>query len=356
MRRLFALVALLAGCTPDFDNETTVQDLRVLGVSAEPPEVLLDGGPISMQPELCPTADILQALATELAMHVPPTLPTMTLRPLVVDPQGGGRPVHYRAVACVSPTGGIDEQGGGGNMMPGGVRQTIGRGACPDDAPVLGEGDVSPAPGSLSPKIEVPLPLTPNLLVGALQQDPLGLVYGLALTAQVTVSAGDQQVVTRKRVLVTARLTPDQVPNQNPVIPAVSYRKTEDDPLIPYDPAQPPQVKLGEKLRLEPTAGEKQMYPTRLGDRHTGCVHTQMVSEALRFAFFASAGTFSPDTTNTEPPVFRDPGPDVHRLESVYEAPKELLPGQSDVVHVWIVTRDERVGSSFAELTLRLIP
>jgi hypothetical protein len=356
LRRLLLLGLLLVACTPNFDDETTVKDLRVLGVSADPPEVLLDLGPTSMLPDLCPSEDTLRTLFAEAAMRAPASLPAMTVRPMVVDPQGGGRPVHYRAVACVSPTGGIGEEGGGGNMMPGGVRQTIGRGVCPDNAPVLGEGDVSPAPGSLMPKIEVPLTLTSELLMAALGQDPLGLIYGLAVTVQVTASAGPEQAVVRKRVLVSGRLTPEQLPNQNPIIPGVSYRKTEDDPLVPYDPAQPPMVRLGEKLRIQPSPGEKQTYPTRIGDRHTGCVHTQSVTEALRFAFFASAGTFSPDVTTTEPPVFRDPGPDTHRLESVYEAPKELLPGQTDLVHVWIVTRDERVGSSFIELTLRLVP
>jgi hypothetical protein len=279
----------------------------------------------------------------------------MTVQPLVVDPRGAGRPVHYRAVACVSPTGGIDEQGGGGNMMPGGVRQTIGRGACPADAPVLAEGDATPAPGSVTPSIAVPLSLTDNLLAGALLQDPLGLVYGLALTVQVTVLAGQEQVVVRKRLLVSARLTPDQVPNQNPIIPAVSYRRTEDDPLVPFDPGQPPMVRLGEKLRIQPSPGYKQTYPTRVGDRHTGCVHTESVTEALRFAFFASAGTFSPDTTITEAPIIRDPGPDPYRLESVYEAPKEM-PAGDGLVRVWIVTRDERTGSSYIELPLRLVP
>jgi hypothetical protein len=357
LKRLLLVGLLLLGCAQGFDNETNVKDLRILAVPADPPELLIDGGPMSMAAELCPTPDVLKGLKAELATHLSAhALPTMTLHPLVVDPQGNGRPVHYRAVACVSPTGGVDEEGGGGNMMPGGVRQTIGRGACPDNAPLLAEGDASPAPGSLTPKFEVPLPLNPDLLVAGLGQDPLGLLYGLALTVQVTASAGQEQVVVRKRVLVTARLTADQAPNQNPVIPFVSYRKTENDPETLYDATQPPMVHLGDKLRFQPSPGIKETYPTRIGDRHTGCVHTETVTEALRFAFFATAGTFSPDSTNTEPSVFRESGPDPHRLESVYEAPKTLLPGQSDLVHVWIVTRDERVGSSYTELTLRLVP
>jgi hypothetical protein len=354
LKRL-ALLLLVVGCTPDFQNETTVQDLRILAVTSEPPEVIVDSGPTSMEAQLCPSDEKLKALFAEAAMHAAVPLPVMTVRPLVVDPRGGGRPVHYRAVACVSPTGGVDEQGGGGNMMPGGVRQTIGRGACPDNAPVLGEGDVTPAAGSVTPEISVPLSLNADLLTAGLLQDPLGLIYGLALTVQVTATAGPEQVVVRKRVLVTARLAPDQVPNQNPLIPAVSFRKHVDEELVPFNTLEPPTVRLGEKLRLQPTAGDKQTYPTRIGDRHTGCVHTESVSEALRFAFFASAGTFSPDSTTTEAPVFRDPGPDPHRLEAVYEAPKEM-PAEGANVRVWIVTRDERLGSSFIELPLKLVP
>jgi len=47
---------------------------------------------------------------------------------------------------------------------------------------------------------------------------------------------------------------------------------------------------------------------------------------------------------------------DPHKLEATYNAPKELLPGESDQVKLWIVTRDERAGSSFIELPLRLVP
>ena len=352
MKRVLILL-LAVGCTPDFDDETTVQDLRVLGISAEPPEVLFNGGPVSQQPELCPRAEVLAALAQEVSMNLPTSMPVVTLRPLVVDPRGAGRPVHYRAVACVSP---VDEQGGGGNMMPGGVRQTIGRGACPDGAPLLGEGDVAPPPGGVVPPIEVQMPLTPELLVPALRADPLGLIYGLAITVQVTASAGGEQVIARKRVLVNVRLYSAQPPNQNPLIAGVVWRRPGMETSTPYDLVQVPEVKLGTKLRIQPAPGERESYPTRVGDRHTGCVKIESVNEALRFAFFASAGSFSPDSTNTEPPVFRGPGNDPHKLEATYQAPKALLPGESDQVRIWIVTRDERAGSSFIELPLRLVP
>jgi hypothetical protein len=356
---LALLVWLAVGCTPDFDDVTTVKDLRILGVSADLPEVLFDGGPLAMQPQLCPSEDTLRTLAADLAMRIPPSLPTLTVRPLVADPHGAGRAVHFRIVACVSPTGDITDEGGG-NAMPGGVRQTIGRGQCPADAPLLGEGDAVADPATLAVPISARLSLNQALLVQALSQDPLGLIYGLPLTVQVTVSAGDERAIARKRVLLTVRLVPDQAPNQNPLVTAIVRRDTDEGPATPFDLAEPmkdpPLVHLGQELRLEPAQGEKEVYPTRIGDRQTGCVHTETTNEALRYAFYATAGKFSPETTNTEPPVFRNPGPDIHRLQTVYTAPTQLLPGESDVVRVWVVTRDERTGTSYVEVALRLVP
>ena len=171
-----------------------------------------------------------------------------------------------------------------------------------------------------------------------------------------TVSAGGEQVIARKRVLVNVRLVDGQAPNNNPLIAGVVWRRPGQETGTPYDLIQVPEVKLGTELRIQPSPGEKETYPTRVGDRHTGCVQIESATEALRFAFFASSGTFAPNSTNTEPPVFRDPGPDPHRLEATYEAPKQLLPGESDQVRIRIITRDERAGSSFIELPLRLVP
>jgi hypothetical protein len=358
LRVALALLVLVGACTPDFDDVTTIKDLRVLGVAADTPELLFDGGPMSMAPTLCVDLPTLQALDAELGMHLPQSFPTVTLRPMVADPAGMGRAVHFRAVACVSPAGTLNPEMMG--MGPGGVRSTIGRGECPADAPVIGEGDATPAAGSVLAPIEIQLAPTAPLVVGAFLADPLGAVYGLPLTVEITVSAGGEQAITRKRILIAARLTADQMPNQNPVITQLNFRHTEDDALAPFDlqnpRGNPPQVHLGGKLRIEPVAGTKEMYPTRVGDRTGGCTSIQPETEALRYAFYATAGTFSPDATNTEPPIFRSPGPDLHRLESVYQAPKELLPGQSDIVRVWIVNRDERAGASIVEVALQLIP
>src|SRR5439155_4022151 len=87
LRRVLLMALLSIGaCTPDFDDETTIKDLRVLGISADTPEILLEGGPVATQATLCPKAEVLQALATELATRLPDSFPPIVLHPLVVDP------------------------------------------------------------------------------------------------------------------------------------------------------------------------------------------------------------------------------------------------------------------------------
>ena len=51
-----------------------------------------------------------------------------------------------------------------------------------------------------------------------------------------------------------ARLTPEQTSNQNPLIPALWYRPDDDNATpAPFDPAQPPMVKLGRITAGRPT-------------------------------------------------------------------------------------------------------
>jgi hypothetical protein len=360
---LLANIGSTPGCTPDFDDVTTVKDLRVLAMSADIPEILFEGGPLSMQENLCLDGPTLLALASELNERFPEHLPPVTLRPLVVDPRGGGRPVHYRAVVCLSPTGNLNPMEGGMGMAPSGVRNTAGRGECPADAPVLAEGDAVPPDGT--PVVPIVLRMTPTReqVMAALRADVLGMVYGLPLTVQLTVSAGSERVVARKRVLIGTRLNPGHRNNENPVIEKVVHRLSEHAPEVPFDVADPffapVPVPLGGSLKIEPARREqdRETYPTRVGDRRTGCVSITTAVEAQRFAFFATAGTFGPPGTNSEPPIIRDePTDPSQRLASTYRAPRALLPGESELVRIYIVTRDERVGSSFIELALRLIP
>ena len=79
----FLDLAGLAGCGT-FDDPSTVKDLRVLGVEAEPSEVILD---------VTDPADVASV-----------AIPPLTLTPLIIDP--AGRPVSVTVSACANEAGG----------------------------------------------------------------------------------------------------------------------------------------------------------------------------------------------------------------------------------------------------------
>jgi hypothetical protein len=353
--RALVLVLLLAACVPDFDDPTTVDDLRVITVEADTPELLVDVGPLATLEQL-PRPEDLPALLAEVAMRLPDAFPPVTLRPLLVDPQGGGRAVHVRAVVCVSGKGSDTDRGR--NAGPGRLRDTLGTASCPEDSPLLREVDVMPLADGVVP-CEVTLVPTKEMLLQAIVADPYGGVYGLPLTVQLTVTAGEELVVARKRVVFSPMLAPDQTPNHNPMVTTLVYRADEDGPGMPFDLAdplaRPPTVLLGSRLYLEPDRGETEAYLARVSDRTTGRLSNEPVHEALRYSFFASAGSFGPGTTTTEPSVIRSTE-GKHPLQSRYEAPKALLPGESDVVRIWVAVRDERAGASHVQVAVRLVP
>jgi hypothetical protein len=349
---------LLGACTPNFADPTTVQDLRLLDVSADLPETIVDVGPLA-QLDAIPDAATVGPLLAQVATTLPDSFPTITLRALLIDPRGQGRPVHVKVVSCVNAVDGQSSSNMMGmamGMAAGRIRDTIDRDPCPGDAPVLADSDASAGPDGVVP-FAVPLTITRPLLLAAITADPLGVVFGLPLTVQFTASAGDEQVVVRKRVVFVPRLSPEQTPNRNPVIPTLTLRLSEDDPGVAFnlmDPlAAPPEVSLGAKVAIEPAPGDAETYLTKVLERGTNHLTMESATEALRFAFYATAGDFGPGATTTDPNPVRTPP--LHPLATTYHAPARM-PEAGDVVNVWVVTRDERAGSSWIQVALKLVP
>jgi hypothetical protein len=356
VRRL-ALVLLLAGCTPDFDDPTTVKDLRMLAIVADTPEVIVDIPTLDLNNITRP--EDLAALLAAVQAKLPAMFPPITLTPLVLDPRGDGRTVHFRAVTCANaPATGPNQSRGPGLVMPAGrIRDTIDREPCPADSAVLAEDDVAAGPDGTVP-FSVSLVVAREQLALALASDPLGAVYGLPITIQVTASAGNESVVARKRVVFVQRLLPTQTPNRNPVVTGLTLRMADDDPGVRFNLenplADPPAVPLGAEVSIEPDRGESELYPTMVTDRRTGALTLTFATEALRYAFFTSAGTFAPATTTTDPSPIRDPPK--RPLSTRYQAPKVLGPDESDVVSIWVINRDERAGASYVRVAVRLVP
>ena len=134
-----------------------------------------------------------------------------------------------------------------------------------------------------------------------------------------------------KRVLYWGqRIDAMQMPNQNPTIDAVDLFYARDD--ATFDPVDVPQpiahdpgadfdfdVKAGvSSIWIRPAKGNAESFETTVLDPDTHqAVPFTVPRETLRYRFFATAGTFSPPTTSSEPETgFVATGP-IH-IESEY--------------------------------------
>ena len=330
-----ALAGLVVGCTPDFENSTTVKDLRMLAVVTEPPEILIDLPAVMQDPTL---------LAG---------LPSVEVTPLVVDPHGGGRPVDYQVVACENQP---DDQARGANQGPGQVRDTISEAPCPEGSVAVASGSAIAGPDGIVP-IELTFTPTADLLVRGVQADPLSLELGLPITLSFTVRAGDEQVVAIKRVLFTPRVDADQMPNRNPQIAELTFSGDKSQPFVTLDPASPPTVNVGAKLLLAPAGAQAEAYRARaFSTSQRQFIIEDVPAETLRYAFYATAGIFSPGSVSSlASPLLTDPHVEI---QSTYEAPAQLPedPGEGakQAVEIFVVVRDERGGSSFMHSHLQL--
>lgn len=352
------LIGSLVGCT-NFQDPTRVIDLRMLAVQVEPSEIILD-------------ADISDP-ANPIAANNPP----VTVTPLIADPAGDGRAVTYTISACpndpfapAAPGGGQ----GGGAFPSGGARTTVGSALCEEG----GENTWTLAPYPVAAGTSVMVQPTIEQLAAAFRADIFpdqynnvhgGFDLGMPLTLDIKVEAGTEQIHAVKRILYWARRIDDaQLPNQLPLIESVStYPERDVDTFDPLgtvetiDPVAPLVIPAGTKsIWIEPARGTAESFETTVIDPETHqAVPFTVPRETLRYRFFATAGSFAPAITQSEPdPGFVPKGP-IH-IESEYR-----LPGAAQVtldadglatVTIWIVVRDNRGGESWAVRTLRVTP
>jgi hypothetical protein len=353
MRAPAALAALLLAGAPlaacdELDDPSTVVDLRLLAVAAEPPEVVLD--PADPAGEL----------------------PAIQVTPLVADPAGGGRPLTIAVRACANDPRAPSAPGAGteasGNYPAGGARSSVGSARCPaGDSPtsfaVLPEAPLGTPIVFRPTRAQLAAALEADVFPGHLGRPHGGFDLGLPITLDLTVQAGADSAGAVKRVVFwAAPVRPDQRPNRNPVITDVHAFPDRDpvslDPrgeVAPLPPQQRRVVPVGSKLWLEPRGAEAEPYVTAVIDRQTDQARPQDVpAETLRFSFYATAGKFEPRETLSER-GFGVVGSGRVPLEARYEPPPagDLPAGGLDV-EVWIVVRDERGGASWVTRQLRV--
>jgi hypothetical protein len=343
MRRLAWLLPLVGGCFT-FEDPSTVKDLRLLAMAADPSEVILD-----------PTA---------------PAVPVITMSALVVDPAGGGRPISYEARACPNDPSAPSAPGAGaeasGNFPGGGARNSVGSTRCidgPNTWPL-------PAPVAATEGTSFTMQLTPEQLAAAFRADVFpglsgklhgGFDLGLPINVELVATAGSERAVAIKRVIFwPGPLGQGHHPNRNPVITELrSYPDRDLDTLAPIgavetlaaDAAFP--VRAGQKVWLEPVGAIAEPYVTAVVDRFTDQAQPHEVpAETLRYQFFATAGTFVPRETTSELPFGAKQYPRVP-VEARYEPPAVDGAGPREVT-IWIVVRDERGGASWIKRRLLL--
>jgi hypothetical protein len=363
---LLSLVAVSGLACTNFQNPTTVVDLRMLAVRVDPSEIILDA---DLSDPTMPTAG---------------NNPSVTVTPLIADPNGNGRAVTYSISACPNdpfapaPPGGGQ---GGGAFPSGGARTTVGSALCDENSPttwVLATGidngmsvDVHPTIDQLTVAfMKDVFPDQYNNLHG-------GFDLGMPLTLDIKVDAAGEAIRGVKRILYWAqRIDDQQVPNQIPTIDTLSMFYARDDatfdpvdtpqPILHDDTAVPPppfdaEVTAGAtSLWILPSKGDAEMFETTVIDPDTHhAVPFTVPRETLRYRFFATAGTFNPAITQSEPePGFVATGP-IH-IESEWSLPSaKQIPVDAyghAIVTIWVVVRDDRGGESWQARKLQITP
>jgi hypothetical protein len=318
---LSALLVLcaLTGCG-SLDTADQVHDLRMLAMRAEPPEQifdvppqllasLLDGGNFGSD-----SPGTTGGTSGSSGISPLPSFQPVTVTGLIADPDGGGRSVHYQFATC--------------------ARVSDDDARCHTDDPtfqVLNEGDVVPQQASA----EVSTSFNPdlNLLLSAIEIDPYHGFGYLPVPVQLTISAGNEQVVGFKRVLYTGALDPSNPPvaNLNPIIPTVDV----DNHLW----AESEVVLLNQRAGYE----VEPYLPANLEVQYTKPTFdgtTLTFTESWRYNYFATAGTFS-DSETGGTDVFTETQDNINSVWT-----PRATDGQQDVTF-WIVVRDGRGGENW---------
>jgi hypothetical protein len=246
MRRLLIVSLLaLAGCQPDFDPASYLkdQDLRVIAIKAEPPEIV----------------------AGE----------TTTLTPLIIN-----GPATLDWAYCTIPA-----VPGSGNMIN---EECITSETAPHLVQ-LGQGDTMTV---TMPEVN---PFTGQL--GLPDQ-----TTGFYLPVRMIARAGDQKVISFYRLRYG--ITPAR--NTNPVITGLFVVTGDVDggmpELTPIDPAVPLEVKLTEPLRVraQVTPESAETYLKLIGDPREMMFEPDQ--ELARFRWYAPAGAISEEVTGEARP------------------------------------------------------
>jgi hypothetical protein len=243
MRRAILLLLILGACTPDFDEVWEVQDLRILAIQAEPPEVLIS----------------LDA----------PTIPQVAIQPLVVDP-----------------------------TLPQDASLEWELWACPEEEELCkDEATRELVHRQSSPLSEIGASFTPSreLLTRALELDPFGGLGGVPILLDLRVEGPTHTALGIKRVVYGLPDPPEKTANRNPDVAEVT---ADGQPIQEPLHVEPDQVTT---LLPRPAADAREAYVVRTFEGST-----RELEEFLSYRYYTTAGELSHAITGGKPNAFVD--------------------------------------------------
>jgi hypothetical protein len=319
------LAVLLAGCGK-FQDPNIVVDLRVIAMTASPPEQVID-------------IDLANPPPPE---QVLPRLVPSEVCALVADPGFDGRRLRWTMTMC--------PQTSEDRCDDGDPQELIGNG-------LLGDPDLAVPEPRMCATIQPDATLI-AIVLQTLQGDALhglqGVQYEVVLRVGGEGADPELDQYAGKALQLAARVPPQRTANTNPWLTRIDASIDGAAPVpLPLgrcvDQIAPIVVAPEHKMRLTPIEpdGVRETYviPTLDGSYDT-------FTENLSYQWTAGAGEFSDGDTGGP----RDPFGNVPPLFSDWKAPKASdLNGMTDFP-LWIVQRDERLGEHWYESCARVMP
>lgn len=304
LRRL--LLGLLLGCSACVGPEDTpgqVVDLRVLGISIEPPELLTTAlNPATQE------IDMERAIAE---LSVP-----LEIRALLADPKGEGREISWVLSACAWP----------GDRR---CAEEANRVALASGKTQPGELVVTARPGVAVAEDGVPL------LQKVFEQDLYRGLGGLRMPLVLRVSAGEELIHAQKLMVFTVPLVAGMEANVNPVLPGL----IRDDQAWPA--GELPTLTGEGPFRLTPedfsALEERYVVPTFE-------LEPLPLEESWQLSWHVDYGRLSPEETG---------GTNLAGVEGRHRV--EWTPPARERerrnVNLWVVARDGRGGTTWLTRT-----
>lgn len=345
---LLAALAILGACSSDFEGKTEIIDLRVIGVTADPPEFVFYFPPEYLElffaaGEEPPPGDVERPPEGKgggekegggLLGELPPLHVDLGL--LVVDSDGDPGEFSYKLTACIL-TGNLE---------------------CDPDKPsaelAAGKSDTS--------ETVVPVDIPPDVVAASVEADAVGGIFGAAIWIRGEVSGEEGDEIFLKTVIVTPDLIGEREENSNPQIIEILEGEKDEELPLPVVPGEPVQLEVDRKYRLLPSIPEEARetyvvlsFDVDFQDLSTGMDPQQLIdnaqaeeiTEELVVNFYSTCGTFLEDSkSEAVNPLFEteEDKKDKSLFGTWYSPP------EPEDCSLWFVTDDGRGGVGWYQL------